>query len=83
MSAKTSGDAVREMNDSRFDVLLLCYQYKSADFKLMFDEFRRLFPGGRIVAIEFPGTSFDGCIPDMIVSAHAPAEMVKAVEPRC
>jgi CheY-like chemotaxis protein len=79
VSAKTSGDAVREMNGSRFDVLLLCYQYGAADFKLMFDEFRRLFPGGRIVAIEFPQTSCDGCVPDIIVSAHAPAEMVKAV----
>ena len=79
VSAKTSGDAVREMNGSRFDVLLFCYQYGAADFKLMFDEFRRLFPGGRIVAIDFLETSVNGCVPDVIVSAYAPAEMVKAV----
>ena len=83
VSANTASDAIREMNGSRFDVLLLCYQYGTADFKLMFDAFRRLFPGGRIIAIEFPGRHFDGCAPDVIVGAYAPAEMVKAVAPRC
>ena len=78
VSPNEPDDAILEMNSSRFDVLLLCYQLGTNAVKRLVDEFRRQFPGGKIVAIE-NGTLFGGCVPDVTVSAHAPAEMVRAV----
>jgi len=79
VSAKTAGDAIREMNSRQFDVLLLCYQLGIDAGKQVSDEFRRRFPGGKLVVIENVPTDPNVLGANVVVSAYHPADMVSAV----
>ena len=79
LSAKTLGDALREMSSGTFDVLLVCYTFSAESVEELCAQFRRRFPTGKIVAMEHPGGETSCCAADAFVSADNPEAMVRAV----
>ena len=78
VSPASPEEAIRQMQGSRFDVLLLCYQLESAVADNLRANFMRLSPAGRVVCLEYFGR-FPNCRADVVVSAASPAALLAAV----
>ncbi len=79
VSPPTPEDALREMKRGVFDVLLLSYDLPGETVEQLCDEFKRLFPEGKIAAIHHPSARPNECPVDEFVSAFDPAALVSAV----
>ncbi len=79
VSPATPEDAMREMNRGVFDVLLLSYDLPGEVVDRLCEEFKRLYPQGKIAAIQHPTAEPNECAVDEFVSAFDPAALVDAV----
>jgi CheY-like chemotaxis protein len=75
----TPTEALDEMKNEDFDLLLLCHEVRARDMTVLCETFKRRFPSGRIVLLEYSGEMTQCCGEFTTISAHDPDEMVAAV----
>jgi DNA-binding NtrC family response regulator len=79
VSPTTLNQALDEMKNDDFDVLLLCHEIRAGDMTVLCEMFKRRFPFGKIVLVEYSGEMTTYGRECTTISAHDPEEMVAAV----
>ena len=76
----SQGDAIRIMQEERFDVLLICYDYSEEAGEEICDAFKKSNPGGRIIALRKSHREA-ACddVQDSVFTLDGPAVLIRAV----
>lgn len=76
----SQSDAIQIMQEERFDVLLICYDYSDEAGEEICDAFKKANPGGRIIALRKSHRD-PACddVHDAVYTLDGPATLIRAV----
>jgi hypothetical protein len=76
----SQGDAISIMQEEKFDVLLICYDYSDEAGEEICDAFKKSNPGGRIIGLRKSHRD-PACddVQDAVFTLDGPAALIRAV----
>ena len=79
-SAITKADAIKELKQSNFDILILCYEWGEADMQQFADFFKQRNPSGCTIAlIEMPGDNRAPFADAGVRAVDGPAALIQTI----